>query len=60
MIVKQAQRKARNLIIATLLLVGSWTVVLPWVGGLPGIREHIRSMRQQRIHPDAMFYTELE
>jgi hypothetical protein len=35
-------------------------VVLPWVGGLPGIREHIQSMRQQRIHPDAMFYTELE
>jgi hypothetical protein len=60
MIVLEAQRKTRNLVVAILLLVASWMVVLPWVGGLPGIREHIQSMRQKHIHPDAMFYTELE
>lgn len=42
------------------LLAAAWLVVLPWVGELPGVEDHIEHMRQKRIHPDAMFYTELE
>lgn len=60
MIITKTQGKKRTLIIATLLLVATWGIVLPWIGNLPGIREHIQSMRLKHIHPDAMFYTELE
>jgi hypothetical protein len=48
------------LMLAAALLVAAWLVVLPWVGELPGVEDHIKYMRQKRIHPDAMFYTELE
>jgi len=60
MIVTKTQGRTRDLIIATILIVAAWGIVLPWIGNLPGIREHIQTMRQEHIHPDAMFYTELE
>lgn len=49
-----------QLMLAAALLAAAWLVVLPWVGELPGVEDHIEHMRQKRIHPDAMFYTELE
>lgn len=49
-----------SLILVAILLAASWLVLLPWIGKMPGVEDHIRNMRQKRIHPDAMFYTELE
>lgn len=38
----------------------SWLVVLPWLSALPGQRERIDWLREQRIDPSAMYYTEVE
>lgn len=55
-----SSQKRGTLLILSTLLIGIWLVVLPWVGRLPGVSDHIEHMRIKRIHPDAMFYTELE
>jgi hypothetical protein len=58
--VKATRRNQRNLLILSTLLVSIWLIVLPWIGRLPGVSDHIDHMKRERIHPDAMFYTELE
>jgi hypothetical protein len=54
------RNKGRQFLLLATLLVGTWLVVLPWIGRLPGVSDHIQTMKDLRIHPDAMFYTELE
>ncbi len=49
-----------KLVAVAMLLMAVWLGVLPWVGRLPRVSDHIEHMKQKRIHPDAMFYTELE
>ncbi len=41
-----------------LLLV--WTILLPWIGRHPSMREMIDRNESLGIDPSAMFYTELE
>jgi len=38
----------------------TWLVVLPRVGRLPPIAQHVRAMEDGRVNPSAMVYTELE
>lgn len=43
---------------ATLLVV--WLVILPSIGRLTSVREHVARLEAARIDPSAMYYTELE
>lgn len=49
-----------KLIMAALALIAIWCILLPCIGQLPWVRNHIQTMQEKRIHPDAMYYTELE
>ncbi|MFO0906004.1 MAG: hypothetical protein U0939_23555 [Pirellulales bacterium] len=37
-----------------------WLVVLPSIGRLTAVREHVARLEAARIDPSAMYYTELE
>lgn len=50
----------RRFVLFVFMLIGVWLLVLPSIGRLPGVSDHIQTMKDLRIHPDAMFYTELE
>lgn len=56
----ETRRNERKLLVLSTLLIVIWLVVLPWIGRLPAVSDHIERMKSNRIHPDAMFYTELE
>lgn len=45
---------------ALLMVILLWLVVFPAIGRLPAVRNHIEPLQNRRIHPDAMFYTELD
>jgi hypothetical protein len=57
---RETRRNEQKLLVLSTLLVVIWLVVLPWIGRLPAVSDHIEQMKFKRIHPDAMFYTELE
>ena len=49
----------------SLLLAGAtiaivWTVLLPWIGARPALRESIEQLDAQGIDPAAMYYTDVE
>ena len=45
--------------ISVAAIVAVWLGVLPYVGQLPHVREHIDRNERQGIDPSAKFYTEL-
>ncbi|MCU0707677.1 MAG: hypothetical protein MUF23_05250 [Pirellula sp.] len=49
-----------KLIAASAVLMVIWMILLPWLGQLSPVRDHIRHMQEKGIRPDAMYYTELE
>lgn len=49
-----------KLIVAGMTLIAVWCVLLPCIGQLPWIRNHIQTMQEKGVHPDAMYYTELD
>jgi hypothetical protein len=52
--------RAVGLLSALLLLVGIWLGLLPWLARRPTVANHLNWLREQRIDPSAMYYTELE
>jgi hypothetical protein len=37
-----------------------WLAVLPWLSAIPVHREKLDWLREQRVDPSAMYYTEVE
>lgn len=56
----QGLRGWRRLGAACAALLMIWGVVLPAVGQLPLVSEHVDWLEQQQIDPSAMYYTELD
>ena len=49
-----------RLSITLVVIAITWLGILPWLGRLPLVEEHIARQQRLGIDPSAMFYTELE
>lgn len=49
-----------GLVAAVLVIVATWTIVLPTLGSRPALRSSIDRREALGINANAMFYTELE
>ncbi len=53
-------QKSLRLMMCVAVLIVAWTILLPALARVPSVAAHIRNLKEQKIHADAMFYTELE
>jgi hypothetical protein len=49
-----------KLVCALAILGIIWLVVLPFIGQLPAVAQHIEDQQRRNIDPSAMYYSELE
>jgi hypothetical protein len=49
-----------GLVAAVLVIVATWTIVLPTLGSRPALRSSIDRREALGVNANAMFYTELE
>lgn len=57
----KGKKKGRLSLGATVLAITVvWTLVLPWVGSRPPVRERIEYLDRQGVDPAALYYTDIE
>jgi hypothetical protein len=54
------RKRCLRLVLAAILIVGIWTIVLPWIAKQPAERDRWKTLQQAGIDPSAMYYSELE